>query len=641
MGNIKNYNFNKIDIKLSNSDYWDFYLANDDTALEIPHGLSSGDCFVVWYDFNNTAIYPNSATTASTIYSLVSWEGAVNTGYTFSTIGLTGLDNGLFTFEKDPSDPTNQALVDALTGSTLIISSGDTRLSMHLVTGTTGSHIYPTQRITDPTFTFGDYIQLCGGFYQGYYKIDGSDYEVLPTRVDHAWSAEFWLNPQNICGVFSGLTGTTLNETYPNNKGMFFYMGTRAENKFWNQFEGNDIDCLSACSATTTACTGTVSTFCTVLKEPDITIIGDYGFGIPLNPPQVEIELVTNPFLIYGRAYDSRSPKISGDVGTIILSAINNTSNTVICPDDDGFFNNGYNLSSNDGLGTQTVYSYDGKGIAVARSKEVVTNFQNPFLIYGRGVGNNSGSGCTCGYCCGPLDGLGNQSVRNFSGITSHQTEVDYKLDVIDNALGFRIKDDGSIGYRLLTVTGQCYTNDVGERIYISGVTVHEEYSQPNMVLPNEWSYIAIRFVTEYKDDCDLEITKPRLGKLMFYVNARLKFVVDEFPEFIAKRLSEYKSKQVGIPFNFSLGGGSQGLIDSQTFDGLDMNDRGLPIETNFAGSFIGGLSQFKFNICDLTFSDIQYNYNYDAIRYGIQDTELVLTEDGYLLLQENRYGME
>jgi hypothetical protein len=65
------------------------------------------------------------------------------------------------------------------------------------------------------------------------------------------------------------------------------------------------------------------------------------------------------------------------------------------------------------------------------------------------------------------------------------------------------------------------------------------------------------------------------------------------------------------------LGGGSQGLIDSQTFDGLDAMDRGLPIETNFGGSFIGGISQFKFNICDLKYSDILYNYNLDAIRYG------------------------
>ena len=641
MGNIRNFNFNKLDLKLSNSDYWDFYLAADDSALEVSTGLMSGDCFVVWYDFNNKSIFPNSATTSSTIQSLVSWNGATNTGYALSTLGLTGIDNGLVTFEKDPLDYTNLALLSALTGTTLVIPSGDTRFVMNKVTGTTGNYIYPTNRITGSTI--GDYEQFCGGFYQGYYKLDGTTYEVLPTRIEHAWSTEFWLNPQDIC---TPTTGTTLNDIYPDNKGFFFYMGTRAENKFWNQFAGADTGCTSACTATTTACTGSVSTFCTTIKEKDITIIGDYGFGIPLNPPQVEIELITNPFLIYGRAYDSRAPKLTGETGTILTSSIMNTSNhPTDCNCGCGGSPYGYSISSNggcdlsssDGLGTQTVCSYDGNGIAVAKTKEVLNDLQNPFLIYGRGV---SATGCTCGSCCGPNDNLGNQTVCSYSGRNISETVLDYNTDVIDNALGFRIKDDGSIGYRLLTITGTCYTASTGERLYQSGVTVHEEYSEPNMVLPNAWSYVVIRYVTEYKSECDLKITKPRKGKLMFYVNSKLKFVVDEFPEFIAKRLNEYKSKQVGVPFNFSLGGGSQGLIDSQTFDGLDMDDRGLPIETNFAGTFIGGISQFKFNICDLDYANIQYNYVTDSSRYNIVDTDFILTENSYLLLQENGYNI-
>ena len=137
------------------------------------------------------------------------------------------------------------------------------------------------------------------------------------------------------------------------------------------------------------------------------------------------------------------------------------------------------------------------------------------------------------------------------------------------------------------------------------------------MVSADTWSYIAIRFIMPYMDECQLKSAKPRKGKLMFYINGRLKFVVNEFDEMVARRLQEYKSKQVGVPFNFSLGGGSQGLLESQTFDGLDMRDRGLPIEQNFAGTFIGAISQFKFNICDLAFCDIQYNYLMDSERYG------------------------
>ena len=646
MGNIKNFNFNKLKLRLSNSDYWDFFLAADDSPLQPSGPVVAGECLVVWYDFNEVSIYPNSATTASTIYSLVSWNKAVNSGYTFSSFGLTGIDNGFITFEKDPFDPTNQNLVNALTGTTLVIPSGDTRLMMHLVTGTTEQYVYPTERIIDPTFTTGDYIQLCGGFYQGYYKIDGSTYEVLPTRVNNAWVSEFWLNPQDIC---SPTSGTTLNDVYPNNKGFFFYMGTRAENKFWNQFYGSNTGCTSACTVNTgdTSCsgfTGSVTTWCTVPKEKDITIIGDYGFGIPLNPPRVDITLVTNPFLIYGRAYDSSAPRLSGGSDTIIPSGITNTitGHRDSCGSTNiyGYLFNagGCDLTSNDGLGTKSVCSYDGNGISVGKTREVLSDFQNPFLIYGRGSG--AISGCSCSTCCGPNDGLGSETVCSYSGKTSQETEIDYNLDIIDNAIGFRITDDGRIGYRMLTVTGTCYTTSTGQRLYTSGVTIQEGYSQSGMVTSDSWSYIAIRYVTDYKNDCDLKITKRRTGKLMFYVNARLKYVVNDFPEFMAKRLDEYKAKQVGVPFNFSLGGGSQGLIDSQTFDGLDQADRGLPIEENFAGSFIGGISQFKFNICDLNYSQILYNYISDAARYGIQDTNLILTEDAYLLLQQSGYGM-
>ena len=111
---------------------------------------------------------------------------------------------------------------------------------------------------------------------------------------------------------------------------------------------------------------------------------------------------------------------------------------------------------------------------------------------------------------------------------------------------------------------------------------------------------------------------KPRLGKLMIYVNSKLKLVVNDFDEFVAKRLNENSLKQVGVPFNISLGGGSIGLLESMTLDGLDELDRNLPIEKFFAGTFIGGLSQFKFNVNDLSFCDIEHNYRLDAARYGM-----------------------
>jgi hypothetical protein len=496
---------------------------------------------------------------------------------------------------------------------------------MHKVTGTTGNYVYPYEIIIDPsTPLIGNFASLYGGFYQGYYKIDGSSYQILPTRVNQAWVAEFWLTTKQ----FATAGDTILNDTHPNNSGFFFYMGTRAENKFWNLWEGSDTGCTINCD--TSGCTSgeTVSEWCTIPKENEIIIAGDYGLGVSLDPPRIDIDLITNGFLIYGKAYDASSSPLSGINSNLIYTS--------------GSTPNIYNIyngcgNSLDGLGAQTVYTYNGGGIPVAHVRKKLTNEQNPFLIYGRGSGHII-TGDT-GVCNGPGDGLGSETVYSFSGRNTPEISIDYNVDIIDNALGFRIKPDGSIGYRLLTVTGTCITNGT-DRTYQTGTTVHEAYSVPNLIDPRYWYNVVIKFTTDYKNDCELEVIKPRKGKLKFYINGLLKFTVYNFPEFIGKRLDEYKAKQVGVPFNFSLGGGSQGLIESQTFGGLDLSDRGLPIEENFAGSFIGGISQFKLNICDMSLCQIQNAYAAEAPKYGFIDNNLILQENTYFILQEDGYGI-
>ena len=117
----------------------------------------------------------------------------------------------------------------------------------------------------------------------------------------------------------TGDTGTTINALYPNNEGLFYYMGTRAENKFWDVFSGE---------------TGYTT-----------------SSGYPLPPPKT--------------------------------------------------------------------------------SKEELLN--NPFLVYE-----------PTGECY-------------FTGVTTVTTdERDKNADIVNNALGFRIREDGSIGYRSLGVSGVC-----------------------------------------------------------------------------------------------------------------------------------------------------------------------------------------
>jgi len=591
MVNIKNFNFNKLDVILSKSNYWDFFLSNSKGSST--NIISSGDCLVSLFDFNNSGIFSSGSTSANTISSLISWTNAVNSGYTFSTIGLTGIDNGLVSYVKSSADTSNLALLSALTGSTLVIPAHDGRLHLNKVSGSTGGVIYPIDILNDNS---GNYGQFCGGFYQGYYKIDGSTYSVLPTRVNKAWVAEFWLKKDGSNCI--GYTGTTLNDLRPNNKGFFFYMGTRAENKFWNNFDGVDSGCTSGCTVSS-GCTDTLSPWCTVVKESDISIGGSI-LPITLYPNQVITEEITNNFLIYGRA------------GTI--------SRCGTC-------------GGVSGLGNKRVCNYDGSPILITKPKTIITNDTNPFLIYGRA--RISGS-TRCGNCQSTITNYGKNTVCSFSGFNKSVQfdDLDYNLDIYDNALGFRIRDDGSIGYRLLTMTGTCSGNTT-----VSGITVVEEYSASGLVSDNIWTSVIIRFsANDYFNDCDLTQKSPRKGRLMFYINGKLKFVVNDFSEFIGKRLNDYMEKQVAVPFNISLGGGSQGLLETQTFDGRDMADLGLPIEENFAGTFIGGISQFKFNICDLYFNDIQNIYNQEILRYGINDEFLLLEDSSFFLLEDGNY---
>lgn len=569
MGNISNFNVNKIDMRLSNAHYWDLYLAKGDYSPDdYNDSIVSGSCLVAHYDFNNDSIYnglpPESATT---IYSLSTWGNAVNTGYTISTIGLTGIDNGLITFDKQSGDTTNQTLLSALTATTLVITSGDTRLILNPVTGMTDNYIYPLETIIDTGSTVGNYSKLCGGFYQGYYKLDGTNYEVLPNRVPKSWTAEVWLR-KPCSESCTGTTGTTLNDDYSGNTGFFLYFGTRAENKFWNVFEGLN-------TGSTSGCTSGATQWCTIPKETDIYLTGNTGNLLPLSPPPIDYYETDNKFLFFSRA------KVSGGSRCGACGVVHENG--------------------------ETTCTWTGGTKTISSIRTEVTDDRNPFLVFSRA--RASSRSCRCG----SIHASG-QTICTYSGRTSPITELDRDIDLIDNAIGFRITEDGAIGYRKLIVTATCENN-----VTVTGCSVEENYSLSGVVMCDTWQMISIRFVAnETLDDCELTWWPRRKGKLMFYVNRRLIHVENDFDEFIARRLIEYSEKQVAVPFNISLGGGTQGLIESMTFDGQDPDDMDSCLQNNFAGTFIGDISQFRFYICDMSYCDIRNNFEQERERYGL-----------------------
>ena len=111
------------------------------------------------------------------------------------------------------------------------LTEGDNRLKLHAVSGTNLIYDYPVS-VEDGN------IKLNGGFYQGFFKTKCDEYYILPSNMDDndVWEFEFELNR---CELESE-SDKTLNNKYPDNKGIFFYIGTRAENKWIYLYDKED-----------------------------------------------------------------------------------------------------------------------------------------------------------------------------------------------------------------------------------------------------------------------------------------------------------------------------------------------------------------------------------------------------------------
>lgn len=562
--NLLNHNFNKFDLKLSNYQYWDFYLHPWDSTDVNDDFDNLIDCSYIHYDFNDVGNYVSAISGTSDIISLTTWSGATNSGVTLNNIGLTGLDNGLISYIKNSGDTSNIQLMQALTGSSYIISSGTTEMIMNPVSGLTNNFIYPIEISSGTT---GLVSKLCGGFYQGFYKIDEREYQVLPNRFEKGWAVEYWIKKDDTC---SGVTANTLNDNFPNNEGIFFYLGTRAENKFWNRFEGNNTGATSACTIPSGTTGLTITPFCTSVKETDIFLENNSGNTISLSPPNIEWSSIDNKFLLYHRGK--------------------------------GGLRGGCQTGETTGL-----------TISVSAYSETIVDERNKFLVFHRGSGGQR-IGNNCNLRCNSSTGETGILACGYSGDSEQVTELDYKKDLVNNALAFRITPDFRIGYRNITLSANCNVTPVE-----TGIIINEGYSEPNVVPDNIWTHIVVRYVANTTlNECELKTKPPRNGKLLFYINGKLKHIERNVLEIIPRPLDDDPIKQEGVPYNMSIGGGTQGLIESMTFDGQDGNDLNLELVNNFGGTFIGSLSQFKFYGCNLSYYDITSSYEFNKIRYGL-----------------------
>ena len=217
MSILNKYKKPKMDLFVVKDRYYDFVLSRDNTVgIDVDvNGSLTEQCLSVYIDMSDPLCFEYINTVSKPQYY---WDGSIASGVTLFDIGLTGMDNGFLRFDKDTI--TDFEFYRRLTRSEYIIDDNDYRLILHPVEGNTDAYSY------DMCKNDG-YITLKGGFLQGFYKLDGFDYQVLPNVIEDSMHLEFVIRPRNYVTAKN-----TLNSFYPDNEGIFFYMGTRAENKF-------------------------------------------------------------------------------------------------------------------------------------------------------------------------------------------------------------------------------------------------------------------------------------------------------------------------------------------------------------------------------------------------------------------------
>jgi hypothetical protein len=755
-----------------------------------PHLIAEGygNRLPVYFDINNPvsvqplilsykSYNPNNIFVSKYFYNEDNLDLTCFTAQTSCDIGLTGTDNGLVTNIKgDEINFTNGLFNDFLKFERLYF---DRRLKMFQVTGYTDS---PNIKFSgfDKTVLYevvskedsvGKYHELYGGFYQGFYKLFGYDYEILPERMNKGWTVEMLLKPRLINEYAPGEGETTLNELYPENKNMFFYFGTRAENKYYHHADGIPNCFVSTYNRVTIPLSGCFQTC--ACCNPSVT----NSRCIYVYPPR-SVDNLHNPHTNYGcnrckgvfevsascgcGCYDPHcttcgwecqthvcltpiltstpTPSVTSTVTpTITITPTPSVTSTVtptvsptitITPTPSvtlGSTPPATPTNTPTPTNTQTLTPTPTPTITPTITptqifSNVYTIFVNYDIIEPLTLGENTDitgdilsttvnfdlcdvepltpvctpTCTTCDSCDTCYDTTGYTSIEN-------TCESNPLFDAMDNALGFKLcgePENPQIGVRVLRFTGDCVTTGSCSTTgitYMTGYTVDEYCTppiypfcleeNPEWLLEEHW--FQVNFVWErytWLDTCDLWyrgglgditeekyleslannaislITAPythqlcnidpekikwvslnekwlldqqyRNGRLKIYVNGKLFYTIEDFKEIIPRALTTDKEKQVGVPYNISWGGGTQGLRENLTLTScllpygpyqqdpecfptndfvgtsLEGSKTNIVLEETFAGTFEGGISQFRMYMTPLSAPEVKHNFN-------------------------------
>jgi len=689
--NINQYNYKKYGLNII-YDGMDMSLASDERdyneeVVFSPYIIAQtyGNKLPFYFDLNDTDICqninlyykdfnPNNILVSQNYYDPNNDNFNCFSATSSCDIGFTGIDNGL---------------VDNISNQTIYFTNGifepsvkfsrkyfDRRLKLFQVTGYTGSYerfeafnkntLYEV--VSKEDVNFGRYHDLYGGFYQGFYKLFGYDYDIFPERVNKGWSVEMVLRPRLYDEYTPGPNETTLNQIYPNNKNTFFYLGARAENKFYHYADGTP-ECFSAYTRVTTPLAECLET-CACCND-NIT----NSRCIYLYPPR-SINGLHDPHVNYG----------CNSCGGNVVSA---TTCGCGCYD-----------SKCTSCGWECKTHNCDEIILVTPTPTPIPSQTPTCNTQQTPICTPTCSTCNTCSTCDDCVTLGYKSIED-------TCEKDPLFDSMSNNISFKLCGDPknpSIGIKVLRFTGGCETTGtcVTGQTYVTGYTIQEwctdpiypycEKENPAFLDYEHWFLLDVVWERNTNlDNCDLwwygglgDITKTeyleslannttsliappytnnssvaktvdivnlnekwlddskyRKGKLKIYVNGVLIYTINDFEEIIPRGLNTDKEKQVGVPFNVSWGGGTQGLHenlipsscdnltgdyiqDPESFPTSALNNSYLSglktdilLEQEFGGTFDGGISQFRLYVEPLDATEVRHNFNVLKDKFG------------------------
>ena len=658
MANLKINNYHEFKFRINKDEYWDFFVSKGYSCPS--SNIDSEKCIISKVGFSEMDCENYEWVYGDADYT---WQDAVSVKHTMYNISYTGVDNGLFTFRKDRI--TNKDFVEIFQGNNITIDENDNRLKLHAVSGSTLQYDYPLH-CEDGQIAFN------GGFYQGFFKTECDKYQILPDKFEdgETYNLEFTLNKCDL----DKESDKTLNDKYPENKGIFFYMGTRSENKWIYLYDKEDVDGLEDCyqlgmddfveggeidkkdyiignfsdmdvdfyeeppldidnytnfnyydeslyeddvcdwldmsdylELEPLGCGSgntrqpkiidedeehiTMNSWCCNESESEDYVLRPFfvGCGCPIKYKRVKVKTTKNSDEYDGiKGYEAFGDDyISGwdDIGDIDECA-SYVERELDISDFEYYTDNGFNL------GEANWYYF---------------NTDNKFLIFDRTKSGktvkNWVEGTEYMYCGRKSNFKGNLFIlmnRTKTGYTVHNIDslrdkdanyYDPYKDLYNNAFALRISDNGEIGYRLLTIDCEKEGRDK--------TSIMEGYSNEGVIPNCEWVTINVRMTFLGGDKM----------KLMFYVNGKLKYITKELPRINPRELNDLYEKQEGVPYNISIGGGTQGLAETIQYNYMLNPTRTYPLEKNFAGSFIGYIKSFKMYNCFLDATNVKENY--------------------------------